>query len=128
MSYDAEFEPTFKKGRGVKEPLLHKRPVNVASSLEIQETLNNVTKNIGSLKNYSARLGKGTMSSQERSSMNRILNDTCMAFKKCSDLLENYKKSDADMYHRKFKGVKEQLEEVMEEIKQGEKVEIEKAK
>lgn len=128
MSYDAEFEPTFKRDKAAKEPLLHRGPVNVASSTEIQETLNKVTKNIGSLKNYSSRLGRGTMSSQERSSMNRILNDTWMAFKKCSDLLENYKRSDADMYHRKFKGAKEQLEEVMEEIKQGEKIEMEKAK
>jgi len=129
MSYDAEFEPRFNNNNGIKQPLLHKQPPKGGASItEIQENLNKVSKNIGVLTNYSNNLGKGKMAQSDRNSMNKVLIDTSNWFKTAKELLENYKKQDADMYQRKFIVIKRQLEEVMEIIKEGEKVEIEKAK
>ena len=68
------------------------------------------------------------MSQQERDSMNRLLNDTSRMFLSSKELLENYKKPDADTYQRKFGMIKKQFEVVMEEIQRGEKLEITNAR
>lgn len=93
MSYDLEFEPRPNRGEnGIKQPLLTQGPVNSGASLtEIQENLNRVSKNIRTLTNYANGLGKGKMSQQERTAMNRVLKDTSDCFKKAGELLENYK-------------------------------------
>ena len=66
--------------------------VNQGSSpTEIQDNLVTVSKNISTLSTYAKNLGRGKMNEQEHSSMNRMLNETSLAFRKVGELLENYK-------------------------------------
>lgn len=92
MSYDLEYDSIPKRTNGISQPLLTKNPVNQNSSpTEIQDNLTKVAKNIGTLSNYAKNLGKGKMNKQEHISMNRLLNDTSLSFRKVGELLENYK-------------------------------------
>mmetsp|Transcript_17753 Transcript_17753/g.20518 ORF Transcript_17753/g.20518 Transcript_17753/m.20518 type:complete len:194 (-) Transcript_17753:48-629(-) len=56
--------------------------------------------------------------------MTRILKETSAFFLRCNELLNNYKRPDAETYQRKFTTIKEQFQTVMEDIQRGEKIEI----
>lgn len=92
MSYDLEFSGPTNNDNGIKQPLLKQGLTNGGASLtEIQENMNRVSRNIATLTTYSQKLGKGKMSSQEHSAMNRVLVSTSTCFQKAGELLENYK-------------------------------------
>jgi hypothetical protein len=92
MSFDLEYNNMSTKPNGITQPLLTKNMVNQGSSpTEIQDNLVKVSKNISTLSTYAKNLGRGKMNKQEHSSMNRMLNETSLAFRKVGELLENYK-------------------------------------